>query len=321
MDEDDRLRQSRHASLSLSTFARPFVAAGGGFFRLLWRMMQALMRKLSFNTGTQIEMPERAPARLADASIEVTSSEGQLPEHAQEVVAVAARDLSAAVAQVAQGAPNQELLRAPTASAYVAMNLQEIGGLLVDSRNDLLDIDRQMNEAAGLMAHSCGSTVSSMRQYLVGMDFSDPGLLRQVPQETRELVQRHAQCSSDLCRAQLQFCAFAIEALKASRECGDTALERSTKTKVMQFADTEMAGLIFNTSSSQKSQDVLKSADQPTSSDIESKNRISSPAPPAEDKKDAQPSYRSRWAGVTAGDFSDPEEDASPEIRAPRRRP
>lgn len=319
MDEDDSRRAGARRTLGLGSFIKPFVMRGGNLLRMLWQALVALVRKVASVFKVNVDVPESPSAGGGQPSAEFSSPDGG-PEGVAAVDSAAmesAKDLSALVAQLGSRQTDKERLIGPEGVAYAALNLQEFGSAVVDAREELSRADVVLHAAAVSAATSCGSSVESMKALLENCSFNQPGLESVLPADIQDLARRRAQLQSDLCSLRLKFSEFSIDGLAAAREAQMPQLESSIRAKVLQFADQEMADLIFSKGLAQDKEDgdVLKT--KLSSQQIESKEIITDesahPSVPA-------PGRRS-WVGVSAGVVDDlPEDGPDASSHAPRQR-
>ena len=308
MDAADRLAQAGRRTLSLKPIFGSLLTVGSGLFALIKRLMKALLRKISFGTASHGEI--HSDAAGTPAAMSFTSPEDKTGERSEQAVTQAARDLSAEAVKILKAAPDKKQLRVPGASAYLAMNLQEVGGLVVDSRCELDALNRELKATVAEVAEEFGMDEKATHDYLMGSDFSEDERMQRLSPKNQDLLRRHAECTTNLCRAQIKFCNFAVEGLRAARELGDKSLEQSAKSKIMQFADKRMAEAIFQTNFSESEGD-LKSVDAASQSGSEPQ------AESAQDLQKINPST-SRWVGKSFGVFD--EEDPPEEMDSSARR-
>lgn len=315
-DEAQARQRVARQSLSLGSFFKPFVAFGGGFLSKLWAAMVALVRRAASVFKVDVNMPghtNAAAAAAGDVPIAEFTSRDPVDgaENVQAAAKEAAKDLSEMVARLTSQRVDKDRIRAPGGAVYVALNLQSLGAALAQTRAELHASDRGLVAAAQDASVKSGVPAADLKTFLLECNFTDPASPDYFSADIQAQAQKHARLKSMLCELQLRFCDMAITSFRVARGDEGVGLEQMTRSKVFQFADQEMAELIFDksaTSFETAEADLVVDSSLPN---IESKKTVLSDSRPA--------SGRSRWAGVSAGEVDGDADDAE-KGQAPRQR-
>lgn len=239
LEERGRARRS----IPLSGLFTPFVVVGTG----LWNMVMRLVRYIVAAVGRKFQLgADVSSTKPGEATAHLTAP-GSSPADVVNVEE-AAREITqqseTAVATILASKPDLARLAGPQALAYASLRLQEIGGAIEKMRAQLdteyVALHMQIKE----QAQKVGLNVDQLTSYLKDSALDDEELRRDFPASLLDAYDRHSRLRSDICSLQLQFCTFAIAALRKDQSTEQEGYVQALESLISRYADEDMKNII-----------------------------------------------------------------------------
>jgi hypothetical protein len=238
---EDRSRARR--SIPLSGILAPVVTFGSGLWNALMRIIRTIVTAVGrkFQVGAEV-----SGAKSAEPVAHLTAPSGSPTdvanvEQAAQEIAQESQDL---VATILASKPDVAKLGGPQAQAYASLRLQEIGGALQQMRAQLDTEYVSLHMQVQDHARKVGLNVDELLKYLKESALDDLEVRRDFPASLLDAYDRHSRLRSDICSLQLQFCTFAIAALRKDKSTVQEGYGQMLEELIGKYADEDMRNII-----------------------------------------------------------------------------